>query len=570
MNAKVNAWSDTSAAPVIHRTVMPRKPQVPRMLPIIAVGDDCVFVERTGKVIERKKLTTLIATEPSSLIVSSHVTHLVQELDFFWCNDPRWQFKATPVVREIYQPNRQKSKWTAKSTVIGFFGFSDLSKKGKHRYHYPLDPADFLFRKTIHELRPEDRDIAEKCYLWGRDIRDWVIKQGLKPSPTVGGLAAQLLRDPRFYPEARRKVPRSTNATARPRLPGNYYELLVAPNAHTYSALYLDQTASHHNCALHLRFPHADKLRAKGHFTLQKKLWAPEGSERLARIEREHGLLYLELDVPNLSRFNHFPPPYMRHPGVTRTWVYTNELKMIRELGATVNGVIAAWTSPTVDTGLNEYAYWALQEIANSSPERRRWLKPALLAPYGILAAVPRPLEHAYRRADAGETVMYPVGSGHLKVKRTVLSASRESSIANVIHRGMIEAECRTRTITYARDLTLRGYEVLALYADSLFLRSVAHGASVVPPLPFPWKIEARLSELEFLSATTFVARELRKLPGVHGELRDAYAQSSSIALARTTALGRNIGLPAIDLSAASCAGPPVRRGRLPRVKSSA
>lgn len=142
-------------------------------------------------------------------------------------------------------------------------------------------------------------------------------------------------------------------------------------------------------------------------------------------------------------------------------------------------------------------------------------MKPALLATYGILASRPKQIEFGFRIAAKGEPVVYRTPHGGLEAMRVQTSRELESSVVNVIHRGMIEAETRARSLRLARDLAAGGHEVLAIYADAVFIRSAS-----VPLLPHPWRVSGHLTDLRFFNATSFTSNELERLPGIPRETR--------------------------------------------------
>lgn len=236
--------------------------------------------------------------------------------------------------------------------------------------------------------------------------------------------------------------------------------------------------------------------------------------------ENHHGLLYVHLSVPKIPA-ERFPPPYLENPGQKMAWVYTNELPMIRELGATIDWVTCALTSPDVAPGLNRYATWAIDQLDQAHAERRAWMKPTLLAAYGVLAARPRLQEYGFRQANGGVPREYPAGSGMLQAKSRITDTEQEVPTVNVIYRGMIEAEQRRQALNMARSIHAHGGRVLAVYADSVFVESGCQ----LPLLPEPWVIADELDRLVFLSATSFTSPQLTKLPGVPREGLDRVRQ---------------------------------------------
>jgi hypothetical protein len=85
----------------------------------------------------------------------------------------------------------------------------------------------------------------------------------------------------------------------------------------------------------------------------------------------------------------------------------------------------------------------------------------------------------------------------------------------------MIEAETRKRTIELANDMTDAGLEVIAVYADAVFVRRTGP----LPPLPKGWSVKHDLDGLRFLDAVSFASRQLTKLPGIPREIQQSYLQ---------------------------------------------
>lgn len=500
------------------RIVKPPKVQNHPYLPIIAVSftDRCAAVERTGEILPLAEIANCVLQEPASIWICNGVADLLLQLDAIFDPNPLWQYRVSPFKRDHYSIRQHGTTRSVKTvgTIVGYFGFKN-PRKGKGRWHYPVDPA--LFVSTVLEHH-HVTDLVR----WGREVRSWCQRHGLAIKPTGGGIAGQLLRDPRFYPEPRRKVPRATNERARAVLPGNHYELRAGTQEVT-SAWYLDMRSAHHNCAADLTFPNANTLLGRGHFkrstdttdyTLpESPAWAPRGTPRYDTImERMHGLLLLRLSVPFIHP-TRYPPPGLL-PGVRLGWWYSNELGTLRELGVSLDGIEAAWGSFDRDGGLNRYAQWCLSELATAPTDQLPWLKPTLLSAYGILAARPRIREYAYKRADKGTIRHYPAGHGVIHARGYVGDVAIEVPTTNVIHRGMIEAETRARSLGLARWLTALGHRVLCVYADAVIVEQ----GPPLPLLPQPWAVKTALTRLRFLHPNAFHAREMTRLPGIPRE----------------------------------------------------
>jgi hypothetical protein len=497
-------------------------------LPIIALGDS-ILTER-GEVFSLAELPRLIASEPRSILVGPHMGRTVQWLDDELDDNPRWQFRLNPVKREMWSCSRQRQIGVLHQSVCTFLGFQRKNGHDQNHYHYPLDPQWFC-RYSIYELMPGPEPVEMKLMDWAKDVRSFLKENDIPVKPTSGGVAGALLRDTRFYPEPRRKVPRATNDRIRPQLPGNFYRLYAGAVGERYDAYYLDQSSAHHRAARRIAFPCANGIVARGHFrnvsedgTPADKPWLRAGTLAFERvINRHRGIFFVKLYLP--PELPHiFAPPCMDYPlhwtgkGGTRTaWVYSNELDYIRECGGDIRYIIAAWTSTETERGLNAYAGWSLDQLDNAAEARKRWMKTTLLSTYGILATTPKEVEFAFKRAKGGDDKLYPLGTGRVPVKAKTLAGEREVPIANVIHRGMVEAETRLSCLTLATDLHAQGLTILGVYADSVFVLA----DKPLPLLPSPWRLQEQLTGLEFLSATSFTSRQLTKLPGVSGEARE-------------------------------------------------
>lgn len=105
------------------------------------------------------------------------------------------------------------------------------------------------------------------------------------------------------------------------------------------------------------------------------------------------------------------------------------------------------------------------------------------------------------------------MGNVSLPVRALRTNGAIESSLANVIHRGMIEAEVRAQSLWFARYLTeVEHRQVLGVYADSVFIRNDGRPINLLPP---PWRVAAYLDDLTFYDPTHFVSTALTRLPGI-------------------------------------------------------
>lgn len=491
----------------------PRKPRR-TFSPIIVYTPDVIYTEFHDVYREPDDIFALVATEQPSLIVATGIASLLYRLHERFHTHPDWQFSCSPVEHQRWSANRVETAIRSRDTAVTFLGFKgkrldDGPRGGKrhepNRYHTTLDPVTFA-KRSIDEILPGESHTVERLYVWATEVRRFCYDQGLTLRPTSGALSSQLLRDKRFYPHARRKVPRATNDKVRDQLPGNFYRLLEDEEK-PVDAYYLDQTSAHHTCARDLTFPHANQLKAVGRFqTLEDKRGV--GTRALAG----YGLFYAKLTVPHMPP-GKFPPPWASVPGECTAYLYSNELALARQLGVHIQYIIAAWISNCRDFGLNRYARWSLSQLT----QQPKWIKPVLLSTYGVLAATPRVHRVGYAQAKAGTPALYPAAADYIPVIERASTKPQEPAYANVIHRGMIEAETRLRSLQLARELFSRGHRVIAVYADSVFLHARnANDENLPLPLPPPgWEVQAVLTRLRFHNSVSFSSDQLTKLPGI-------------------------------------------------------
>jgi hypothetical protein len=496
------------------RIVNPRH-RTSRRLSVVAIHGQNVLTE-DGQVTTLDELvSTLPKLKPTLFVKYSSADWLAELDEKFAPRFPSWQWHATSKESAIVRPDGLKVAARV-STVVHFFGF----KNGQ--YHKVIDPVT-MHARSIDDIWPSDEPKIVRLLKWAITLRDFCDDNNLEVRPTIGSISIQFLTDRRFYPDARRKVPRLTNDSVRERLPGNFYYLGVRPGPHReYTAYYLDQRRAHHHHARTTALPDANGLYALGCFQdvrmpcVFDNVWP-----------NFYGLYCLDLDSPTDRQ----PRPYVRDwlrdhfpPGSTleARFIYSNELDFLYEQGYTVRGVRAAWGSHRQDTGLAKYAEWAESQLDTYGEQP--WLKPVLLATYGTLAMRPRIAEAVFRSAKRGERVDIPVGKNVLHGMMTKGKIKVEPRIANVLHRGMIESATRRESLDFAYYLTMKHYRVLSIYADAVIVQ--VNDDQELPLIIEPWRLKETLHHLEFINTQSFQSGEMTKMPGVAGTSRDAVRHS--------------------------------------------
>lgn len=451
-------------------------------------------------------IDTLPERAPTLFVKLAAADFLGELSSVFVLRDPEhWQWRTTTHERDICRPDGVKMA-SRVSTVVHYFGF----KNGNT--HKLLDPVS-MYGRSLEDVWPYSGSPLMALLRWAVSLRNFCDTNDLEVRATTGAIGAQFLTDPRFYPRARRKVPAATNNSVREWMPGNYYFLNVQPSTHTeFTASYLDQTRAHHYHAATVPLPDANQLYAHGRFT---DLAGPVFSDTFPDF---YGLYCLDLASPTRRSYFH----WLDDNNLERQFVYSNELPILEDMGYRVRGVRAAWGSCKRDTGLPAYAHWAQEQL--DQYRDAPWLKPLLLSTYGILAARPRFGESIFRLAKSGEPVVLHTGHRTLAGLHVTGKRKLEPRIANVLHRGMIEAATRAESVGLAQLLDWLGHRVLSIYADAVIVEDDPDKS--LPVLIDPWRLKTTLNHLQFINQQAFMSGEMTKLPGVGRDILQ-YRQSS-------------------------------------------
>lgn len=344
------------------------------------------------------------------------------------------------------------------------------------------------------------------------DIRDWCQKEDIPIPTTLAGIANSLLRDKRFWPEARGRVPRATNENVRRFLPGVYSKLL-ASRGERHHAIALDQRTAYHVAAQEVPTPDPTSLFARGYFNDPENapVWTVPGEQLYDRTVLQPGIVYVLVDARPIRKHEHRPPA-VQTAGRYRVALWTNELPLCEANGVTVYGIIAAWTATAADTGMPRYGAYAQRQITEASDFRKRWLKPTLHALYGLLATRPRRIKVGHLRGTA-ERGIARIGFGHeFNVAQADLGIIQPLT-ANVATLGVLQSEIRKRSLELARTLSEAGVTILHIHADGL------HVEGRLPLMPPEWTVEP-LTDLEYLDQQSWLAREGDCLPGRNARAR--------------------------------------------------
>jgi len=248
-----------------------------------------------------------------------------------------------------------------------------------------------------------------------------------------------------------------------------------------------------------------------------------DGGE-LGLLREQVGLLCCVVECAVIPKeLEHLYPPWTLKRGKHVRWIWTPELRLLQnDHRLQIRHVSCALTSHRLDTALWEYAEWALTQTGR---EDSQVFKSSLLAAYGMLACrTDRPLDlysvHGRKAPARAEACQLPLLS---HVYRSTVQRVHVPAIQNVVARGVIEAETRTRSIEYARQLEGEGIPVAHIYADGLL--------TVTDQLPMfipeHWRVSQSLTNVRSPHPNSIISDQITRMPGVVREGRTAYMDAN-------------------------------------------
>lgn len=369
-------------------------------------------------------------------------------------------------------------------------------------------------------------------------------RRKIKPRPSPGSFGAAMLRASEEWKE-RRPAPDFISKAAREHLPGNFYAIAHATKGRTLDHVYyMDQESAHHKIAASIALPHPHTLRARGYFRAAENNYFRTWTDDLSVLRQHVGLLLCRIHstfIPQEQR--HLYPPWACRNGTSLRWVWTPELRLFKnDHRLHLEHVVCALTSNRVDTALWEYADWALEQRERKDA---KVYKGALLAAYGMLACdTSKPLQllsvHGRKPTEKQTVVELPLIP---RVYRSIVERTRTPAISNVIARGVIEAETRTRSLEFAKRLEREGYPVAQVYADGLLVES-SEQLFPVFDVPEHWRVAASLTRVFSPHPNSIISNELVRLPGIAGSAQAAYSTAWEAPAARKFIAERPSELP--------------------------
>jgi len=423
----------------------------------------------------------------------------------------------------ISNRRRQAITYDGQKRIVGrfFVDYFAIDHKRSRDERSPRRRYDVINLELFKDKPPEDPAIQMQMAL---TILRMAESRGVKFRGTRGSIANAMLKASPRWEDDRHAAPYFINRESRKVLPGNFYSVSnLVKTAHPLGgiprAYYIDQSSAHHNIARTVPLPHPNHIRARGHYKRALKgefaKWCtPDSEVGLQLMNGEHiGLVKCRLQIATLGKgLEHLYPPWASKRGTIDTWLWTPELRLIvGDQKIQLECFIAAYTATISDPVLPEYARWALGELkAHEHPE---YIKATLLAAYGILAfnSDNGPLYRYWGGNNTKSKVEIPlagvVGETEIKLPKHV-----QMNTVNVAARGVIEAETRTRSIEYARELNAMGIHIPQIYADGILAET-----DQLPFIPDGWRVSHELSNVYIPRVNAIVSDSLVKLPGVSG-----------------------------------------------------
>lgn len=471
----------------------------------------------TGEKMDLARLETVLLEKPGGVIAGNNLYGVLCDLMPMVKADHGWSARL-----KLQQKKKHKTQ-----RIGGAIYFTHLTYRfAKVRYNGKrYRPGSVKWLVLNLELFTETTDIAGSA----KALVQLAERRGVKPRHSPGSFGGALLRSSPAWEKGRNPAPWFISDMARFRLPGNYYALRVGVKHRSIKqAYYIDQKSSHHTIAASIPLPHPAFLHARGRLRAVEKgqypCWIDGGSLDMLS-DRHVGLLCATVECDYIPRkYEHLYPPWARIKGTRPVWIWTPDLRLLDNRVRLVH-LSASLTSFKLDPALLEFAEWSLSQLRNHNHPA---IKPALLAAYGLLGA--RSDREIERYSISGRPK--PPRAEECKLPligecfRSLVTNTRVPVTQNVVARGVIEAETRTRSIEYARSLEWdHGLRVNHIYADGVIVES-----DCLPPIPDHWRLAGSLTDVRSSSPNTFVSREVVRMPGIPSGRRSLRIEQTSTA----------------------------------------
>lgn len=432
------------------------------------------------------------------------------------------QFKSVPGWKMRISDAKRRHPIPTLDGTVGYTGtfFVDYfcidTKSGGKRLPRKRISVINLERFIRHPPRDPEQQLEMALALL-----DLAKSRGIKLRSSNGALGAGLLKTMSTWEKKRHAAPQFINRIGRKYLPGNYYSISSRVSGKVPFGYYLDQSGSHHSIAQSVSIPHPHYLRARGHFKgeLQKvelwRNWTREGDTVFEDIMNGNhfGLVLARIYIGQTGRYDsHLYPPWAKKRGKKYVWLWTPELRFVQsDERMHLDSFMAGFTSTIRDPSIVQYATWALNYLRENN-WTKPYTKPALLSAYGMLAfnSEDRPTIRRYWGGEVKGTKVYLPEAGIVSERSFTLNDKYQHAICNTIGRGIIEAETRTRSIEYAKELHSRGFHVAQIYSDGIFVET-----DQLPFIRAGWRIEGEHTNVSIPRSNAFISDQATKLPGI-------------------------------------------------------
>lgn len=452
----------------------------------------------TGELLDIELLEEVLLIGGGGVICGNNLYSTLAQLIPMVRRDEGWSAK-------LKLQNRRKPNTGRAGGAIYFTSFTYRFPKVRHNGKRTR-PKSIKWLVINLELFLETKDVSGAA----KALVSLAERRGIAPRSSPGSFGGALLRGSPAWNKRRQPAPWFISEIARTRLPGNYYALRAGAQFRCVEkAVYLDQRSAHHHIAASIPLPNPAFLRARGRLRAVEKGYAPSWIDDVSLITGHVGLLCAVVRCHETPvEYQHLLPPWARRIGVHRTWIWTPELKLMNQSTELIH-ISACLTSFRLDPALREFAEWSLFQLEHHNHPA---IKSALLAAYGLLAVrTDRRIENysvSGQPPKDSSVISLPVIG---ECFRSVVKNVRVPSIQNVVARGVIEAETRTRSIEYARYLEyVAGVPVTHIYADGLIAE-----AEKVPAIFDGWRLVEMLSNIRSVNPSTIISEQMSRTPGI-------------------------------------------------------
>lgn len=470
----------------------------------------CVFVISHGK-----RIDVLAVTEQgerignlANYLLTCPTAHIVATNNPAWLADYMYRkFGHLECFQMKLTETRNEDETGEIKAALSRFGFTN-GRNAQHEGRRKALHSVWCSQDFPTSLFPSGHCSFDELLKACIDVREYCKENALPIPNRPKGIASDFMRDERFWPKERGRVPEFTNEELRRFLPGNHMEMRSEPRK-VINVWSIDMRAAYHQAAQSVIIPDHTTIYARGYSKSWETspIWFDSDSPEYRREISRPGLVIVEA-TSRPTRKGEWRPKRINYSNKKRIPLWTNEIPFCEEMGLSIHGVICAWTSTKADTGLTKYGAFAEPEANNADAYRRKWLKPTLHTLYGMFAARKKSIRIGHLRGS-GKKLRFSLGFGHSLEMSAFETPARSHPVANVAILGTLQAEIRVRMMRLANELESKGHPVTHMHADGIHVHT-----NDLPLLPDNiWKIEER-EELIYIDDASWIWNNGDCLPG--------------------------------------------------------